>query len=98
MGPWVVGAIVLLATIWRVSEGAQWRDDMAVVRAVGLVPIGGEGVVSTLLTQILVLIPIGGRLLRAGLTSALGVAVCAGLLFEVTRRLSIARFQTARYN
>ena len=38
--------IPLFITLLRASAFTQWRDDLAVVRALGLVPIGGEGTVS----------------------------------------------------
>jgi hypothetical protein len=86
-GGWIAAGVALVATLWRVSEGAQWRDDLAVVRGLGLVPVGGEGVVSTLLIQLTALVPIGGRLLRAAAVSAVAVAVTAALVYELTRRL-----------
>ena len=86
-GAWLAAGIALVATLWRVSEGAQWRDDLAVVRGLGLVPIGGEGVVSTLLMQVFACLPVGGRLMRAGAVSGVAVAVTAAVVFELVRRL-----------
>jgi hypothetical protein len=86
-GAWLAATIALVITLWRISEGAQWRDDLAVVRGLGLVPIGGEGVLSTLLMQLFALVPVGGRLMRASAVSAVGVAVTAALAYELTRRV-----------
>jgi hypothetical protein len=62
---WLALAIPLGLTLMRSSPSTQWRDDLAVVRGLGLVPFGGEGVPSTVLMQLAALLPIGGRLLRA---------------------------------
>ncbi len=86
-GGWIAAGIALVVTLWRVSAAAQWRDDLAVVRSLGLVPVGGEGLVTTLLAQLAALLPVGGRLMRVGAVSAVGVAATAALLYELTRRL-----------
>ena len=76
-------AVPLVVTMLRTSPTGQWRDDLPVVRALGLVPSGAEGMISTALTQLLALLPIGGRLLRAGLVSALGLALATAIAYRL---------------
>ena len=78
--------VPLVVTMLRTSPTGQWRDDLPVVRALGLVPSGTEGLVSTALTQLLALMPLGGRLLRAGWVSALGLAVAAAVAYRLIQR------------
>jgi hypothetical protein len=80
-------AVPLVVAVFRTSASTQWRDDLAVVRGLGLTPVGTEGLVSTVLTQLAVLVPVGGRLLRAGWVSAFGLALCAALVYLIARRL-----------
>ena len=80
-------AIPLLVTVVRVSPTSQWRDDLAAVRSLGLVPGGIEGVVSTALGQLLLLIPVGTRLFRIGLLSAAAAALGSWLVYLLARSL-----------
>ncbi len=84
---WFAVAIPLLVTLLRTSAFTQWRDDLPVVRALGLVPIGGEGTLSSVLMQAASFLPIGGRVLRAALPSALCLALAARLAYALTARL-----------
>jgi hypothetical protein len=77
----------LLVTVLRLTPTPQWRDDLALVRGLGFVPIGGQAAPSTLVMQILALIPIGGRVLRAGLVGALSAALAGYALHLLARRL-----------
>lgn len=79
-------AIPLVVTLLRVASTSEWRDDLAAVRGLGLVPIGSEGSLSLVLMQAASLVPIGGKLLRAGVVSALGLAVASRLVFQLARR------------
>jgi hypothetical protein len=88
--------VPLVVTMLRTSPTGQWRDDLPVVRALGLVPAGTEGLVSTALTQALALVPIGGRLLRAGWVSALGVALAAALAYRLIHRALTLSMPTPR--
>ena len=67
---WFSLALPLGLALLRSSAGAQWRGDMALVRSVGMVPIGLEGALSSVLAQLMSLLPIGGRHLRVALVSA----------------------------
>lgn len=84
---WLSLAVPLVVTLLRSSAHTQWRDDLPVVRALGLVPIGGEGTLSSVLMQAASFLPIGGRVLRAALPSALCLALAARLAFALTARL-----------
>lgn len=93
---WLALAIPLLVTIARASPSTQWRDDLPVVRSLGFIPIGGEGVLSSVLTQVLALMPVGGRLLRASVASAIGLALAARLAYALGRRVLDANALTPR--
>ena len=80
-------AVPLAVCVLRAATSTQWRDDVALVRGLGLVPLGFEGALSSLLVQAFSLAPVGGRILRAALVSALGVGLAAWLVYRLTRRL-----------
>jgi hypothetical protein len=73
--------------VLRAATSTQWRDDVALVRGLGLVPLGFEGALSSVLVQAFSLAPLGGRILRAALVSALGLALASWLVYRLTRRL-----------
>jgi hypothetical protein len=89
-------AVPLIVTMLRTSPTGQWRDDLPAVRALGLVPSGTEGIVSTALTQLLALLPIGGRLLRAGWVSALGLALAGAVAYRLIHRALTTSIATPR--
>jgi len=89
-------AVPLVVTMLRTSPTGQWRDDLPVVRALGLVPSGTEGLISTALTQLLALLPIGGRLLRAGWVSALGLALASAMAYRLIQRALTLSLSTPR--
>jgi hypothetical protein len=93
---WLSFGVPLLVTLIRASPFTQWRDDLAIVRALGFVPLAGEGTIAGLLTQAASLMPLGGRLLRASLVSALGLAICGRLIFALTARALEANATTPR--
>lgn len=84
---WLAVVVPLFVALAGLSPASQWRDDVAIVRSLGFVPIGAEGVLSAVLAQVSALLPIGGRVLRAALPSALGAACAARLIFEFALRL-----------
>lgn len=71
----------------RAAGTAQWRDDLPALRDLGLLAVGASGGVSTLLTQISSLLPLGPRTFRAALGSVILLGVAAVLLFGLVRRL-----------
>jgi hypothetical protein len=88
--------VPLLVTTLRVSAAPQWRDDVAIVQSLGFVPIGGEGAPSALLSQSLALLPLGGRVLRAGLVGAIGAAICGWAIYRLARGLLVRGGSTPR--
>ncbi|MEY4543814.1 MAG: hypothetical protein RL685_9 [Pseudomonadota bacterium] len=72
-------------------HGPRWQDDLGLLRELGLVPAGTEGVLSMVSTQLLSLLPIGSSGARAGLVGALALAACGGLAFSAWRELLEAR-------
>jgi hypothetical protein len=89
-------ALPLVLTMLRTSPTGQWRDDLPVVRSLGLVPSGAEGLLSTALTQLLTLVPVGGRLLRAGWVSALGLALASAVAYRLIHRALTLSLATPR--
>jgi hypothetical protein len=87
------GAAALLAALiplgFALSLAAtspQWRDDVTVVRGLGLAIAPGAGAVSTLLFLGARLLPIGNIAFRAALVAALALAAVGALLFALARR------------
>lgn len=78
---WAVLGISAAVVLPRVSAVPQWRADRAVVGALGFLPVSGEGPLSQVLTQLLALLPLGGRLLRSGLVSAVGLVIATRLVY-----------------
>lgn len=71
----------------RAAGTAQWRDDLPALRDLGLLAVGASGAASTLLTQMLSLLPLGPRTFRAALGSVIMLGVAAILLFSLVRRV-----------
>ncbi len=84
---WASVMLPLGLTLVRVSSVASWRGDVAVVRSLGMMPVGLEGALSSVLCQLTSLIPVGGRHLRVGLLSAVALAVAARIIYALARRL-----------
>lgn len=72
-----------MVTALRVAPTSQWRDDAAIVTSLGFVPFGGEGGPSALLAELLSLVPIGGRVLRAGLVGAVGAGLAGSTIYAL---------------
>ncbi len=77
----------LVVAVLASAASSDFRDDLAAVRSLGLVPLGSEGWLSTVLGQLAALVPVGGRWLRAAWVSALALGVCSRLLYEIGVRL-----------
>src|SRR5689334_12218673 len=73
--------------VWSTSGGPHWQDDLGIVRGLGLVPAGSEGVVSSVASQLLALLPVGSRALRAGLVGVVALAACSAVSFSLLRGL-----------
>lgn len=86
----------LAVSVLRAATSTQWRDDGALVRGLGFVPLGYEGALSSVLVQAFSLLPIGGRILRAALVSALGAGFASWLVYRLSRRLLEGNAATPR--
>jgi len=81
-------AAPLVVGIWRASFGSQWRDDQALLAAVGQGPPAIQGALSALLASIALELPVGGKWLRAALVSVVALSLCGFLIFSLTRYLA----------
>jgi len=79
--------VPLFVALTGLAPASQWRNDVAIVRTLGFVPIGAEGVISAVLAQCASLLPLGGRVLRAALPAALATGCAAGLIYGFALRL-----------
>jgi hypothetical protein len=80
-------AVPMMVTAFRASSAPVWRDDLPIVRALGLVPAGTEGRVTSVLVELFSLLPLGGRWLRASWVGALSLALCSLLIYVLARRV-----------
>jgi hypothetical protein len=74
-------AVPLGVALWSLSGEAGFRDDLGILRDLGFVRVDSEGLVSTLLTQVLALLPLGGRALRASLLGVLALGLASRCLY-----------------
>lgn len=77
----------LILGIWTASGDAGWAHDLAVLRDLGGLPVGSEGLLSTVSAQLVALLPVGGRLLRASLLGIVSLSACAWLFYGLVREL-----------
>ena len=84
---WLAFVVPLFVALTGLAPASQWRNDVAIVRTLGFVPIGAEGVISAVLAQCAALLPLGGRVLRAALPAALATGCAAGLIYGFALRL-----------
>lgn len=75
----------LAAGLWQLGGWPRWSDDPAQLRDLGLLAVGSEAAVTTALTQLAVLLPVGGRAYRSGLLAALALAACSYALYRLMR-------------
>ena len=64
--------------------------------ALGLVPAGSEGRVTNVVVQLLSLVPLGGRWLRASWAGALSLSLCSVLIYLLARRVLERSVHTPR--
>ncbi|HWZ90397.1 MAG TPA: hypothetical protein VNW92_16150 [Polyangiaceae bacterium] len=88
--------VPLLVTIFRASPSPVWRDDLPIVRALGLVPAGTEGRVTSVLVELASLVPLGGRWLRASWVGAFALGLSAYLIYGLARRVLESAVDTPR--
>jgi hypothetical protein len=78
--------VPLLLAAAQLHGAPRWDEDVAVVRALGQVQVGAEGVASSALSGLTALLPLGNRLMRAALVSTLASGLCAWLLYGLALR------------
>ena len=66
----------VVVALARLQGQARWGDELAIIRGLGLMQVGGEGVVSSALASGLAAVPIGSTVFRLTLLNPLlaGVA------------------------
>ncbi|HEX4475770.1 MAG TPA: hypothetical protein VH142_11875 [Polyangiaceae bacterium] len=79
-------APLVMSGYW-VRSAAAWRDDLSLVGGLGFIPFGGEHGPSAFLSVLFALLPVGGRVLRAGLVAVLGAGVAGACLYSIARTL-----------
>jgi hypothetical protein len=89
-------AVPLFLTAMRVASCPEWRDDVSLVQSLGFVPMGGEGAPSALLSGLAALVPVGGRVLRAGLVGAGGAGLVGRAVYGLSRRALARNTDTPR--
>lgn len=98
--PWLACWFAVTATLavsaQHTSVASQWHDDLGLIRTLGLWPLGGQGVVSAVLAQFAVLVPLGNRVFRAALVANLGAAMACLVFFHLLHRLLSSNAHTPR--
>ena len=84
--PWVAMTIPGYAAIQRVATDSVWRDDLPIVRGLGLAALGGSTTLTTIAMQVASLCPLGPLPFRMALVSVCALCICAGLVFSLARR------------
>jgi hypothetical protein len=82
--------VPFVAALLRTSSHAQWRGDLAAARDLALVPVGLRGGVSTALTQLVALAPLGSTTFRSALVSVIALSVAGAVL----QRLALAALRS----
>jgi hypothetical protein len=82
---WLAVAIPGLAALQRVAWDSVWRDDLPLVRGLGLVAPGGPSTLTTVAMQLASLFPLGPLPFRAALISALALSICSTFVFLMAR-------------
>ncbi len=91
-------ALPVFVSLSRVAVDSAWRDDLAVVRGLGLIAASGPSTLSTMLMQALSLVPIGPLTLRMGLVSVIGLAACAALIRSLAHQILDAHVPNSPLN
>lgn len=77
--------VPLLVVASRLCTSGRTFDDLTLVRGLGMVPVGGQGVISSLLVRLAALLPIGGQPERAGFVGAIVLGVVGFLCFGIAQ-------------
>ncbi len=86
--------VPLVVTIFRAQSGSDWRDDVPAVTGFALLPLGGEGLLGFLSTQVSGLAPVGGRWLRAAWATSFALALSSRLIYGWARTLLLRNGNT----
>jgi hypothetical protein len=76
-----------VSVVAGIRADAHWSEDLAVIRSVGLMQVGGEGVISSALSAGLTTLPVGSLLLRLLFLNPVLIGFGSWLVFELTLRL-----------
>ncbi len=76
-----------VSVVAGIRADAHWSEDLAVIRSVGLMQVGGEGVLSAALSSGLTNLPVGSLLLRLLFLNPLLIGFGSWLAFELCLRL-----------
>jgi len=82
---WLSCGLPFVVAVSRAASSGQWRDDVAAVRDLGLVGLGLGGGVTTTLTQLASLLPLGSVTYRAALVSCVALLVATRVLYALSR-------------
>lgn len=93
---WLAATLPWAISLGHLSPASQWRDDVALVRGLGILPLGTEGFVSTVVTQLTLLVPLGSRVHRAAMASALGASALGLVTYLLVRDLLSRNADTPR--
>jgi hypothetical protein len=83
---WLSLAIPLVATIARAQTTGDFRGDLPLVTGLGLLPLGTEGWLGIVASQLAGLLPLGGRAERVAWVGSFAAALASRLLFGLGRR------------
>jgi hypothetical protein len=86
----------LVLTLLRAAPGSDWRDDQPALSGLGLLPLGSEGWLSLVGSQLANALPFGGRWLRAAWVQAFALSLVSRLLFGRAQRLLAANHDAPR--
>lgn len=84
---WLVAALPFGIALSRAASTGQWRDDLPVVRDLGLVSVGVGGGLSTVVAQTLSLLPLGSRTFRTSVGAAIALGLAAHLTYLLALRV-----------
>lgn len=80
----------------KADVSPAFREDLPLVRGLGLFGTVGEGGVSALLISFATLFPVGTLPFRASLVSAFALGACGLALYELTKRLLLTNLSTPK--
>lgn len=84
---WLAVVLPLASAATRASADPAWRDDLPLLRGLGLQALGLPQTLSMLGMQAASLVPLGPLAYRMALVSALALGACAALIQVLARRL-----------